>query len=311
MPRIPADVEQADRVAFNLTARQLAILAGTAVLAWLLAGTARLLLPLPVAAGLAVPVLAIGFVVAVGQRDGLPLDRLALAALGQARTPRRRVPAPEGVPAPPAILAGLSAGLSAGPLPAPLTLPVRGIDPDGVVDLGADGAALLCQATTVNFALRTQAEQEALVAALARWLHALAGPVQLLVAAERIDLGDQVSELHERAGGLPHPALETCARDHARFLAELARRRDVLHRRWLVVFRDLVAAGAGVRLARRAEEAATLLAAAAVTLTPLPLAAVRAALDRALDPDAPRTSHTAPEAAPDEPVTRRRSARRS
>jgi hypothetical protein len=307
MPRIPADVEQADRVAFNLTARQLAILAITAVLAWLLAGTARLLLPLPVAAGLAVPVLAVGFVVAVGQRDGLPLDRLALAALGQARTPRRRVPAPEGVPAPPAILAGLSAG----PLPAPLTLPVRGIDPDGVVDLGADGAALLCQATTVNFALRTQAEQEALVAALARWLHALAGPVQLLVAAECIDLGDQVTQLHERAAGLSHPALEDCARDHARYLAELASRRDVLHRRWLVVFRDPVAAGAGVRLARRAEEAATLLAAAAVTLTPLPLAAVRAALDRALDPDAPRTSQTAPAAAPDEPVTRRRSARRS
>jgi PrgI family protein len=264
MPRIPADVEQADRIAFHLTARQLTILASTGTLAWLLAGTARLLLPVPVAAGLAVPVLAVGIVVAVGQRDGLPLDRLAMAAIRQARTPRRRVPAPEGIPSPPAILAHLPAG----PAPAPLSLPVGGIDPDGVVELGADGAALLCQATTVNFALRTPAEQEALVAALARWLHALTGPVQLVVAAERVDLSEQVAELHKRAGGLPHPALETCARDHARFLAELARRRDVLHRRWLVVLRDPTAAGAGVRLARRAEEAATLLAAAGVTSPP-------------------------------------------
>ncbi len=302
MPRIPADVEREDRIAFNLTARQLAILAASVVVAWLLASAARLLVPLPVAMGLVVPVLAVGVVVALGQRDGLSLDRLALAALRQARTPRRQVPAPEGIQEPPAILAHISAG----PRPAAMAVPVGGIGPDGLVDLGRDGAALVCQASTVNFALRTQAEQEALVAAFARVLHALVGPVQLVVRADRVDVAGLVAELDQAAGGLPHPALERCARDHARFLGELARRRDVLRRTWLLVFRDPIGAGAGVRLARRAEEAAALLAKASVTLTVLDQPTAHAVLDGALDPNAPHAPRPAatPRASTDEPITR-------
>src|SRR6266567_8036909 len=89
--------------------------------------------------------------------------------------------------------------------PGPLALPARGIDPDGLVDLDGDGMALACRASTVNFALRTPDEQQALVAAFARVLHALTGPVQLVVRSERADLARLVSDLDEGAGGLPHP----------------------------------------------------------------------------------------------------------
>jgi hypothetical protein len=303
MPRIPADVEREDRVAFNLTARQLALLAGTAIVCWMLASAARLLVPMPVAVGLVLPVLAVGMVVALGQRDGLGLDRLVLAAMRQARAPRRQVPAPEGIPGPPAILGHLPVG----PRPAPMTLPVGGIGPDGLVNLGRDGAALVCQASTVNFALRTQAEQEALVGGFARVLHALTGPIQLVVRAERVEMGGLVAELEQAAGGLPHPALEQCARDYARFLAELANRRDVLRRTWLLVFHDPTTTGAGMRLARRAEEAAALLAKTGVTLTVLDQPAARAVLNAALNPDTPHLTlppAATPRADVDEPITR-------
>ncbi len=296
--RIPADVERPDRIAFHLTARQLAILTTTGLLAWLLATTAQLLVPPVVACALTLPIVAVGAALALGQRDGLSLDQLALAALRQARAPRRQVPAPEGVPAPPDLLAHLATG----PPPRPLALPACGIDPDGLVDLGSDGAALVCQASTVNFALRTPAEQEALVAAFARVLHALTGPVQLVVGAEPADLAALVCDLEAGAGGLPHPALERCARDHARFLGELARRRDVLRRTWLLVFRDPTPRDARVRLARRAEQAAALLQAAGVQLAPLEQPHAHAVLGRAIDPDSPQPPDGL--ARPDQPVTR-------
>jgi PrgI family protein len=298
MPRIPADVERPDRIAFNLTAPQLVILATTGLVAWLLATAAQLLVPPVVADALALPLVAVGAALALGQRDGLGLDQLALAALRHVRTARYQVPAPEGVPAPPGLLAGIPTGSP----PGPLTLPTQGIDPDGLVDLGGDGMALVCQASTVNFALRTPAEQEALVAAFARVLHALTGPVQLVVRTERVDLGRLVRDLDERAGGLPHPALEQCARDHARFLGELARRRDVLRRTWLLVFRDPTRPDAGVRLARRAEQAAALLQAAGVQLAPLDHPAAHAAVGRAVDPDSPQPPGGL--ARPDQAVTR-------
>ena len=296
--RIPADVERPDRVAFNLTARQLAILATTGLVAWLLARAAQLLVPPLIADALALPIVAVGAALALGQRDGLGLDQLALAALRQARAPRRQVPAPQGVPAPPDLLAGIPAG----PPPGPLALPACGITPDGLVDLGGDGMALVCRASTVNFALRTPEEQQALVAAFARVLHALTGPVQLVVRTERADLARLVSDLDEGAGGLPHPALEACARDHARFLGELARRRDVLRRQWLLVFRDPTRRDAGVRLARRAEEATALLQAAGVQLAPLHQPHAHLVLGHALDPDTPQPA-SAPAPA-DQPVTR-------
>jgi hypothetical protein len=297
--RIPANIELQDRLLFRLTARQLAILAGAGLPAWLLVLAARPVMPLPVAAALALPLVGVAVVLALGQRDGLSLDRLALVALRHARAPRRRVPAPEGIPSPPAVLHSTPTG----PAPAPLALPARGVDRDGVIDLAGDGAALLCQATTVNFALRTEAEQEALVAAFARFLHALAGPAQLVVRAERVDVHTLLGELERVAAGLPHPRLERCARGHADFLGELARRRDVLRRELLVVFRDPVARSVGVRLLRRAEEAASLLAQAGITLVPLDQAAASVALAGATDPDgAPRPAGLA---SPDDTITRR------
>ena len=297
---IPADVEYEDRLVFGLTARQLAILAGAGVLAWLLAMALRLLMPLPVAAGLALPVLGAGLLLALGQRDGLSLDRLVVAALRHARAPRRHVPAPEGIPDLPALLRSIHTP----PALAPLSLPAGRIDPDGVVDLAGDGAALLCRATTVNFALRTEPEQEALVAAFARFLHALSGPVQLVVRAERIDVGSLVGELERAAGELPHLQLEQCAQDYARFLGELARRRDVLRRELLVVFREPRAQGTGARLLRRAEEASSLLAQAGITLTPLDQTAATEILARATDPDTP--PQPAGLAPPDDTITRSR-----
>ncbi len=298
--RIPANVEVEDRLVFGLTARQLAILAGTGTLAWLLALALRSLVPLPVAAVLVLPVLAAGLLVAVGERDGLSLDRLLMAAVNHARVPRRRVPAPEGIPDLPALLRSIHRP----PAMAPLSLPARGIDPDGVVDLGGEGAALLCRATTVNFALRTEVEQEALVAAFARFLQALSSPVQVVVRAERIEVGSLVGELERTAGELPDLELERCAREHARFLGELAGRRDVLRREVLVVFREPARQGAGPRLLRRAEEAAGLLAQAGVRLTPLDQAAAIETLTRAADPDAP--PRPVGLAAPEDTITRSR-----
>lgn len=272
---IPANIDREDRLVAGLTARQLAILAVAALGAWVLVALVRAVLPLPVALGLGWAVLAVGLALALGRRDGLSLDRLLLAAIGQHRAPRRMVMAPEGVPAPPT---WLPTGLG-GPPPTPLELPVGGLDDDGVLDLGRDGAALVCRASSLTFSLRTQAEQAALVAAFARWLHALAGPVQLLVRAVPVDLAGMIAAIEQAAGGLPHPALEQAAREHARFLGELAARGDVRHREILVVFREPTQGPAAAELlGRRAEQAAPLLAAAGITLRRLDGAQTLAAL---------------------------------
>jgi len=345
--RIPADIDMRDRVLGPLTARQLAILGVTGLVLYAAWAATRAFLPIPVFFALAIPVAASAAMLALGQRDGISMDRMLLAAIRQRVAPRHRVSAPEGVrPAPAWLTNQTTATTSTGrggrnvrgkgtaPVreeisPSALRLPAEAITDTGsavgVVDLGADGLAVVAVASTVNFALRTPSEQEALVASFGRYLHSLTAPVQILVRTERLDLSGQISELLARAGGLPHPALEAAAVEHADYLAQLGEQTDLLRRQVLLVLREPIGAtaaptdglggpsplsvltalargkrrtntdtgrvSAGVRratesrLVRRLGEAVELLAPAGIVVTPLDAGQATAVLASACNPD--------------------------
>ncbi|MGH9083568.1 MAG: PrgI family protein [Acidimicrobiales bacterium] len=295
--RIPADVDRPDKLLAGLTARQLAIVAAGALVLWAGYAATRHVVPVGAYAAVALPVAALVAVLAIGRVEGVPADRFVAAALRHLGSPRRLVPAPDGVPAPPAFLGG-----ACGPLPSPLRLPLSGIGADGIVDLGPDGLAITCRASAVTFSLRTPGEQEALVSGFARFLNGLADPVQILVRSAPLDVGPAVRALLDAAPGLPHVALERAARDHARFLGDLAEHHDLLRREVLVTLRQPKAEDAASRLRRRAKEAVAALAAAGVTLRAQDGPGAASLLASCLDPAAPPGTGVA--GSTDEPVTR-------
>jgi hypothetical protein len=280
--RVPANVDMADRIFAGLTGRQLLILVGHGMLLVLLYVALGEAFPLPVFAVLAVPVALVGLLWATTSPEGTTWERMGLAAHRHFRKPRRRVLAPEGLRSGPEWLFGSQESL------APLELPVRDAAPDGHVDLVTEGVAVLCRASSHNFALRSETEQRALVEGFARLLNALDAPVQFLVRSNRADLRGMVDRLEERAGGLPHPLLEEAAREHAGFLQSLASRRDVLQRQVLVCFREPSGgstAESTSRLDHRVEEAAALLRGMGIRLTRLEGEDATDLLIRASDPE--------------------------
>ncbi|GLZ30835.1 hypothetical protein Lesp02_30240 [Lentzea sp. NBRC 105346] len=329
--RIPADVDREDRVIGSLTARQLLILAVTGIVLYGTYTVIRAFVPLAVFLIVAIPIGAVAAFLALGQRDGITLDRLALAALRQWMSPQHRVTAPEGIrPAPEWLTNHVDVSSrgntkrkqSAGAVvsPAALRLPAEGVTDTGVIDLGKDGVAVVAVCSTINFGLRTPAEQESLVASFGRYLHSLTAPVQVLIRAERLDLSEQIAELREQAGGLPHPALEQAAREHAEYLDQLGRATDLLRRQVLLVLREPLLAGgladglggasplaalsarrkaakqaglvddatrraAEARLLRRLGEAVELLSPSGITVTPLDAGQATAVLAAACNPD--------------------------
>ena len=305
---IPADIERPDKILAGLTARQAAILATAAVIIWAAFEATRRLVAPPVFAVLAAPVAVAAAALVMGQRDGLTLDRLLAAAWRHARSPRRLVTAPGGIPALPAWAGPQLARRQGGP-PAPLEPLYRAMTSDGVIGLD-DGAAVAAAVSTVNLALRTPAEQDALTAAYGRWLNSLTGPVQILIRAGHADLSAAVTDLEDTAPALPDPALEAAALDHAAFLTELAAGRDLLTRQVLLVTREprrtgpgtaRAAAGGGLRAAQRTAEAARLLSAADLTVSALDGGQVTALLSAAADPGA--GIHASRLAVPGQPVT--------
>jgi hypothetical protein len=115
-----------DRVLGPLTARQLTILAVTGLVLYAVWAATRTLLPIPVFLALAIPVGASAAILALGQRDGISMDRMLVAAIRQRMGPRHRVAAPEGVRAAPDWLTAQTATTTAAaPVPTATPRPPR------------------------------------------------------------------------------------------------------------------------------------------------------------------------------------------
>jgi hypothetical protein len=334
--RVPADVNRPDRVLGPFTTRQSVLLLATAAVlygAWV---GLRPWVPLPIFLTVAAPVAAIAVVVALGQRDGLPLDRFLLAGLRHHLNPRR-------MPATPRTGAGHSGQPSHGaafdpnnrlrtaptavswrPGPAGLLAQAHtaGLGPDpagpGVLDLGADGLVAIAAVSTLNLGLHTPTEQDALLTGFARYLHTLTGPVQFLIRTVPLDLGEHLSALYEQARTLPHPALVTAALGHRAHLAHLATPAmsdgetdggdGLTARQVLLVFREATAGTGGQQLLRRLEDATRHLATLDIAITPLDAAQISALLTDCCNPTYPTTGPPHPgsshSAAPPAPAPR-------
>lgn len=279
--RVPADIDMSDRIFAGLTARQLLILGGHVLVITFLYVTIGEHLPLPIFAIVAAPVALMGLLWATTSPAGTTWERIGVSALRHLRRPRRRVLAPEGVERPEWFFGDAEQV-------APLELPIQDASLDGHVDLGADGVSVVCRASSINFALRSEEEQRALVEGFARLLHALDAPAQFLVRSNRADLRGLVDDLETRAGSLPHPALEDAAREHAEFLRSLASRRDILERQVLVCLREQGGPSpeANARVDHRVDEAGVLLRGMGVRLVRVEGDAVTDLLTRACDPEA-------------------------
>lgn len=253
--RIPSNIDQEDRILAGLTARQLAIVALPAVLLWALYFATRTFVPLYVFGPIAIVLAGIVGTVAVTKRDGISMDRFALAAIRYHRSPRQMVP-----------LANEDefSGLASIPLS------IVGIDASGVIDLGSKGSALICRADAVDIGLLSDVEQEATVVAFGRFANSLQTSVQFVLHTEAAELSEMIGRIRSDARSLAAMQLERAAVEHCAFLAELSERHDVLQRRAYLVFRENESADvAASLLVQRAAEAATALRSAGVDIRPL------------------------------------------
>lgn len=279
--RLTADIDLEDKLAWGLTARQLGILAGTALISYVLFTTVGSVAPRLLAAIVTAPFALIGVLLALGRRDGLSGDRLALAFIRHVSVPARRVSAPQGLPARlPHAPVQLAVGL--------LRAPIKAILQSGVVELADGSSRLVCSATGASWQLRSPEEQEALVEAYGRWLNSLSEPVSIVVCSEPVDLAAHAGTVERAATCLADPALRRCAHAHARFLAELAS--EGLRRRQTLLVLGTRANGreaARVALERRAHDATGLLRQAGVELQPLDGQQAAALLFDALEPPGP------------------------
>jgi PrgI family protein len=280
--KLPADVELEDRVAWGLTGRQLVILAITAALSYVVYRVVSSLLPVAPAVALTTPVGLLGAGVALARHAGMSGEQLALAGVRHLLSSRKRVLAPDGVPA-------RLRGAPAQPRTSALDVPVRTVLKSGIVELADGQCCLLLAASGPAFELRSEEEQIGLVDAFGRWLNGLVEPIAIHIHGRPADLDRHARRLAGAADGLPHEALAGAARAHAAFLEQLGATESVRRREIVLALathsRDRNTAETTLR--GRAREASELLRSCAVELHELPGEQAADVLARALTPPGP------------------------
>ncbi|MCM0675944.1 PrgI family protein [Micromonospora phytophila] len=282
---VPANVNEPDRIAFGLTFRQLGIVGGTGMAGFGCYRAFGHLLPAVVWIVAGVIVFAVAVVVALGRRDGLPLDVWLRHGFALGRSPRTLTPGMARASSV-AVVAGKPS------VPAPLRSPVTAVSPTGVLTSeGSDKVLIACGTTNIH--LRTGSEQGALLEGFGRFLNSLTGPAQIVVAAQRHDLTVYAQATVDHAPRLPHPALQAAADNYAQFLLDLDAYRDPLRRQVLAVITGEHAAEGAVRA----------LSGLGVEAAALDGPAVASALANAVDPLSPPVP--GPRAVPGAPITLR------
>ncbi len=286
LPRaaVPADIDTSDKIAWGLSFRQLAIVASVACAGWLAYSRLGPLLPAAVWLVAAIPTAAVTVAVALGRRDGLPLDVWLRHGLALQQTPKLQAPG--------RVRTGQSLVEAVTPpkVPAPLRTLAATLAADGALTVDGTPRCLIACGTT-NVALRTGPEQAALLAGFGQWLNALTGPAQIVVAAQRHDLTPYAQAVLDNTPRLPHEALRAAADDYAAFLLELDASRSPLRRQVVTIVSHGPTLDATVRA----------FAALGVSAGPLDGGAVTSALAAAADPYNPPVP--GPRAVPGTPIT--------
>lgn len=125
----------------------------------------------------------------------------------------------------------------AGPKPGPATqqhLDIVEIKEDVVIlKDGTMRAVLLC--SSINFALKSEDEQQAIIQAYMQFLNALEFPIQIVVQSRRLNIDTYIDRLKTVERTHTNELLKTQIRDYMTFVTELVTLGDIVSKRFYLV----------------------------------------------------------------------------
>ena len=97
---------------------------------------------------------------------------------------------------------------------------------------------LLC--SSINFALKSEQEQNAIVFAYQNFLNSLTFPIQILMQSRKLDLGNYLDKLSEKANAQTNELLRAQTLDYIDFVKRLISLANIMDKRFYVVVPYLV-----------------------------------------------------------------------
>lgn len=97
------------------------------------------------------------------------------------------------------------------------------------------GAAVVMEASSLNFSLLSEKEQQAVVAAYSALINSLSFSIQIVVRTQRKDISGYLKYFDEKSSQITNPKLAAITADYKKFITESIKKKTVLGKRFYIV----------------------------------------------------------------------------
>ena len=106
---------------------------------------------------------------------------------------------------------------------------------DGVVIMKDGSLRSVLMVSSINFSLKSEDEQEALIAAYVRFLNSLEYPLQIVIQSRKLNIDEYLFRLRQAEKNQTNELLHAQIMDYRAFISELVELGDIMSKRFYVV----------------------------------------------------------------------------
>ncbi len=106
---------------------------------------------------------------------------------------------------------------------------------DNTLILKDGGLRSVLEVSSINFNLKSEEEQNAIIGSYQQFLNALSFPVQLLVRSRKLDIDTYLSDLRQRMKNLENQLLKDQMAEYIEYVQKLVEYSDIMEKRFFVV----------------------------------------------------------------------------
>lgn len=105
---------------------------------------------------------------------------------------------------------------------------------DGIVIMRDGSMKMILLATAVNFALKSEQEQNAIIYQYQNFLNSLTFPIQIVMQSRKIDLSPYITKLHSRLDVEENELLQIQIADYIKFIERLIKIANIMDKRFFI-----------------------------------------------------------------------------
>lgn len=106
---------------------------------------------------------------------------------------------------------------------------------ENVILLKDSSARVVLRCSTINFLLKSEEEQDAIIISFQRFLNALDFPVQIMVRSNKLDIDGYLEKLKEKAVNQKNPLLQNQTYEYIEYLKKLVEVAQIMKKEFYIV----------------------------------------------------------------------------